>query len=216
MSFTKASALLCAATTIVVATMPTSARADTLLGSFENSLSGPLGNWTLPGTVNYSATGATDGAVSAAITPPVGFNWSIALNGNEPLRDAILANDKIAFDVTITQAYTPGVAEYVVFLASFNSNSTGWQQAGSNLLSPGGENALGQTKQTFVWDYPNNVVNAASPWSQFNIATNFGPSSGTAPTIFIDNVRLIAVPEPAALATLASAGTLLFRRRRSA
>jgi hypothetical protein len=192
----------------------------TLLGSFEGNLSGPLGTWSYTNGTSgtFSSTvGVTEGTQSAAITVVPNFNWAMALNGNEPLRDAILANDLIAFDVTIETPYTPGVAEYMVFFASLNSEGTGWQQTAANLrpLGGGSDNAMGTTKVTFVWDYPQTAMNATSAWAQFNLATNFGPASGTVPTMHIDNFRLIPIPEPTSLGALALGGLVALRRRRA-
>ena len=195
--------------------------ADVLLGSFENSMAGSLeGTWSVSSASQaYSPTGATDGASTVALTPGApGFAWTLALNGNAVLRDAILANDAIAFDVTVPSGpQTPGVWEYMVFGAAFNS-AGGWQQTPTNVTrSGGGDNAWNTDKVTFVWDYPANVVSAASSWSQFNIALNSGNLGGNPPpTVYIDNVRL--VPEPAALGLVAVAGgaMALGRRRRKA
>lgn len=207
----------CVAASMLAATA-TAASADVLLGDFENSLAGPLGTWSGSGgvTLTYSSTnGVSSGSSSLQVQRSAqGFDWSLALNGNEPLRDAILANDKLAFDVTMVTGPQPPTFPYSVFLASLNSNATGWTQATANLTSVSGENGWNTDKVTFIWDYPQTGMNASSPWSQINIATNIGNVTGPIPAIYIDNVRLIAAPEPASLCGLASVLTLGLRRRR--
>lgn len=190
----------------------------TMIGSFENTLSEPLGNWTtVPAGNSYSSTGVTHGASSLSFIPASGFQWALTFNGNAPLRDEILANDMLLFDVTVPGQYVPGISEYMVFYASFNSDSVGWQQTSANLqrVDGGGENALGGDRITMMWNYSLHatqpIVNPGSPWSQLNIATNWGGSQR--PTMYIDNVRLARIPEPATLGALIAAGALVLRRR---
>jgi hypothetical protein len=88
----------------------------TMIGSFENTLSEPLGNWTtVPAGNSYSSTGVTHGASSLSFIPASGFQWALTFNGNAPLRDEILANDMLLFDVTVPGQYVPGISEYMVF-----------------------------------------------------------------------------------------------------
>lgn len=207
--------LMIAAATAACASL---AGASVLVGSFENTLSEPLGNWTtVPAGNSFSGTGATDGSSSLSFVAASGFNWALTFNGNEPLRDAILDNDMLLFDVTVPGEYIPGISEYMVFYASFNSESTGWQQTSANLqrTDGGGDNALGGDRITMMWNYSLHgtqpIVNPASSWSQFNIATNWGGAQR--PTMYVDNVRLARIPEPATLGALVAAGALVLRRR---
>lgn len=205
-------------TAAIVTAVASAASADVLLGDFENSLLSPLGTWSGSGNValSYSGTtGVSSGSSSLVVQRSAqGFDWSLALNGNEPLRDAILANDKLAMDVTMVTGPLAPPFPYSVFLASLNSATTGWQQATANLTSSSGENGWNTDKVTFIWDYPQTAMNASSPWSQINIATNLGNITGPVPAIHIDNIRLIAVPEPATLSAVAGVVALGLRRRR--
>lgn len=216
----------------------TVASADVLLGGFEGDLSSPLAdtNWALRNNVatlntgaaaanfGYFPLGATQGSTSMRIRIPGGFTWGLELTqgggGGNTFRDAWNSHDALLFDVTIVGGTpTPAAGPYQVFLASINSDGTGgtWNQAAANLTRTdgGGENAINNEQTvTMRWNYraEGKLFPAdTNDFAQLNIATN-GGNYDIAPYGHFDNVRLVAIPEPASLSALGA--LLLVRRRR--
>jgi hypothetical protein len=129
-----------------------------LVGSFENSLSSPLGGtWEGPGLENptYVTTGATDGSSALAIHHPTGWNIEAIFRGGMPLAQATAQHDFLLIDVTTSDLGVSGDGwspSWRQLFVVFNSNDDygGWQQ--NQFDVPVAPDAGGSQTETVILD----------------------------------------------------------------
>jgi hypothetical protein len=169
------------------------------------------------------------GSYSLAFTPTSANAFTFALQYNNLATAQMLASThKLSLDVHfISSEWTDTGGDGWVRWdqASINSDTGGWSQTSNanitdsaNPSYPGSwdPNNWGTSHtRTLIYDFTGlgNVPGGA--WGQFNISINMGNIEGKG-NFYIDNVQLIAVPEPASLSLfgLGSVVWLLARRRK--
>jgi hypothetical protein len=200
-----------------------------VIGDFEGALDS---GWQLgfnPTTGAPSTTWASTGSYSLAIKPstPNAFSFSLQFN-DLATAQKLASTHKLQFDVHfISSEWTDAGGDgYVRWdIASLNSDAGGWSQLGNaNITDPANPSYPGSWDpnnwgashtRTLIYDFTGLGNTPSGAWGQFNLSVNMGNIEG-AGNFYIDNVQLVAVPEPStlALAGLGSAALLLARRRR--
>jgi hypothetical protein len=213
-------------------------RAQTLAYSFESPAVNPDGFGPNGGgvTIAQSTTGVTEGSSSLSMSVVAGATFVGALTGNvaAPINDPP-GVQAILFDLTITDPFTTGFA--LIGVTVFGASQPGdGQQFGLQAQFADFESIDGKAAGTYN-DVRIDLASATHPLTfatgqSFNqimgtvgsgandiIPTGFQfflNKSNTAPvTVYIDNVRVVGIPEPA---TLGMAGApflalLAWRRR---
>jgi hypothetical protein len=199
-----------------------------LIGNFEGALES---GWVLgfnPVTGAPSTAWASVGNYSLAFAPttPNAFTWSLQFN-NLAVAQQLATTHRLALDVHFissewTDTGAPGWVRWDQ--ASINSASGGWSQTtdinitdSANPSYPGSWDPLnwGAThSRTLTYDFTGLGNTPAGAWGQFNISVNMGGIEGVG-NFYVDNVRLVVVPEPSGAVLFALGGALCgFARRR--
>lgn len=199
-----------------------------LLYSFEGSLEGwgPSGfsAGVTPPDINLSAIGVTDGASSLEAVHNAGpqFSWNASVvvdDAGDPARYAILSNaaanaatSTIDFDVTIDASNVPDDVTFYQIGFSFQSDAGFGQVFDVPVVGDG------FTSGTFNISIPLTDFGAQTPvanssFYRLTFSQNLDGDPRGAPSVYIDNIRV--VPEPASLGLLAlgALGTLSRRRQ---
>jgi PEP-CTERM motif len=200
-----------------------------VIGDFEGALDP---GWALgfnPTTGAPSTTWASTGSYSLAMKPSSLNAFSFSLQFNDLVTAQKLASThKLQFDVHfISSEWTDAGGDgYVRWdIASLNSDTGGWSQLGNaNITDPANPSYPGSWDpnnwgashtRTLTYDFTGLGNNPGGGWGQFNLSVNMG-NIEAAGNFYIDNVRLVAVPEPStlALAGLSSLALMMARRRK--
>jgi len=200
-----------------------------VIGDFEGALDP---GWALgfnPTTGAPSTTWASTGSYSLAMKPSTLNAFSFSLQFNDLVTAQKLASThKLQFDVHfISSEWTDAGGDgYVRWdIASLNSENGGWSQLGNaNITDPANPSYPGSWDpnnwgashtRTLTYDFTGLGNNPSGGWGQFNISVNMG-NIEAAGNFYIDNVQLVAVPEPStlALAGLSSLALMMARRRK--
>lgn len=213
--------LLGAALAAGVIALAVPASANVVIGNFEGGVAeAGWGEWSggvqpFSSIITISNEAATLGSGSAKIVR-AGYDQNLAFGADLPARQAFLAHDKLQFDVIYPASTTGGFAQ--IFEVALNSPA-GF--IGLNLSGDGvgwGPNGGGAITRTYTYDYSSGATNHKTNWLangtpgyiEMIFATN---SDSTHGVFYIDNVQLVAIPEPSGLAAVAAAGVVLRRRR---
>lgn len=189
------------ASLIVSGLLAASAQAA-LLNSFENQANG----WAA--IAGYSTTtGVTEGSYSAMVNVPTGWSNGPFKSGWSPnLLTDLAAGDTIYMDVTPSFPVPAGCHLQIAWQLQ-QANGTGTGDVGYMSV-----NATGTTTVSYAYagaftpDLSN--LTAAGGWANVSVVTNVGgvdPGTGLAyvpGTVYFDNFRVGAVPEPASLGLL--------------
>jgi PEP-CTERM motif len=197
-----------------------------VIGDFEGSLEP---GWVVTAgsgapSTNWSSTGSS----SLQLTPSGnGFAWALQFNDlatAQKLSSTHLLQFDAHWDSSEWQPDTNADGWLRWDIGSLNSELGGWSQiTDANITDPANPSYPGSWDpnnwgsshtRTLTYDFTTLGYDpTGSSWAQFNLAYNFG-NIETIGNLYIDNVRLIAVPEPGSLALLGIAVALLFIRRR--
>lgn len=169
-----------------------------LITSWENA-GGPSG-------ASYSDIGVTDGSYSLAVSQPSGWDSTIVLTRYNATASALAAelraNPILAIDLTVLMQ---GVASFQFYLVIQSAQNMSWVQ--SPVLASVSQSL---EKTTVQWDLSSvAITDDPGNWFQVLIVT----IQGSAQTVYLDNLRTIAVPEPAGLAVAGFAALPLMRSR---
>jgi MYXO-CTERM domain-containing protein len=184
------------------------ASADVMLSDFESG--------TLDGWQNYSGNPIANVEIGGSKTMQLTINnqyWgqSVMQDWSNPQLTTtnFNANSQLEFDVWIPSSYTWGGLAYHAELQSAGDPNWSGADLGLNV-------ALKDAWQHVVYDYSAGLPRTGA---MTNLVTWFnpgwGPDAYTAQVIYIDNIKLTQVPEPAALGLLSVGGIALIRRRRA-
>lgn len=203
--------------------LPMTASADFLIQSFEtadltqpNNISVNGGNVASSG---FSTTGVTDGASSYEVTPNASgatFLLRIDALNNPGLIAALRANPVVAFDITAPTDPNPnngengfGTVRIVNSLAGgFDASSPG-AYYDTYVAYGAGPIASSFTLTTAQIDALEDPTNTYA-----EITLGINGQGGEIPTVFYDNIRVLAVPEPASLMLLGLGSLAMLGRRR--
>jgi len=229
--------LVAAAAVLVMLAFSTAAQAQ-LLYSFESPAVNPDGFGPNGGgiTVTQDVIGATNGLHSMNDTIVAGATFVGALTTQLPaqLNGSPLPVQSVQFDYTIVTPFVGNFAVAGITMFGFNGplGQFGLQAQFADIEHFEGK-APGTYTATIDLTSATNPLTFATGQSYNDIftsgtpdASHLNPSgfqiffnkSNDAPlTVYIDNVRLVQVPEPASIATVtAGLGLLMVRRRRQA
>jgi hypothetical protein len=191
--------------------MSAMSRADLLLEGFEGSINGSAKDATV--TFTNSTDFVTQGTQCAVVQSVTGwYNSAFAINVN----GADIKNSetkRLLIDITAPVSSFSGGWGSDVFIV-MQGDGFGWTAGPSQAVS-------GANKQTFTFDYSGfnlSGVPENPSWFEVNFMTAFGgPEDGSyvPGPIYVDNMRLEVIPEPATLGLvgLVGAGMLFIRRR---
>lgn len=216
--------LLRAAMAVGFAVLAVPAGASVVIGNFEGGVAeAGWGEWSggvqpFSSIITISNEAATLGSGSAKIVK-AGFDQNLAFGSDFATRQAFMAHDKLLFDVVYPATTSSGWSQ--IFELAINSQYGGF--VGVNFSGDGagwGPNGGGAIIKTYTYDYSSGtgatnhkadwLANGMPGWIELIFATN---NDGVHDTFYIDNVRLVAIPEPSGLAAVGAAALLLRRRR---
>lgn len=207
-----------------LALLPAAASADFVVNSFENEdLDRPVRiavNAADVATSGFSATAVTEGASSYEVVPNktgASFLLRIDVLSNPGILDALAANPVVAFDVSVPVDADPADA----------FGGLGTVHIVNSLVGGFDASTPGSYYDDYV-PYDGTVVESTFTLTEAQIADLEDPSNTYAeitlgvnvqageaiPTVYFDNVRVLAIPEPATLALLSLGGLALAGRRR--
>ena len=195
-----------------------------VIGDFEGALDP---GWAVSGgTTAFSTTWKTSGNYSLRFTPAAaGFSWAFQFSDATVVQQ-LASTHLLQFDVAWIQSQwlpeTGGDAWVRWDIGALNSDS-GWQQiTDASITDPANPSYPGSWdpinwgalhSRTLTYDFTG--LTASGGWGQLMISENFGAAE-TIGSYYIDNVRLVAIPEPGTLALLGLAGAAMLIRRRIA
>lgn len=180
-----------------------------LLYSFETGTEGFVNpGWSVGDTVlSQSTTGATEGSNALKMARPGtsnGFRWIVADGVSQAVKNDLKLATKVYVDVTLGTDF--GASNW--FKMALVINQANWNQTGELLISPTG---TGLTTLEFDIATIASGIDT-SGWMRFGFSLNSdGPSAAT---VYVDNIRTNAVPEPATLAAIGMGLVALRARRR--
>ncbi|HXR04820.1 MAG TPA: PEP-CTERM sorting domain-containing protein [Verrucomicrobiae bacterium] len=196
---------------IAVSALQTATAQTILVNSWENSVEGwgtLEANWTSGGF--STTTGVTQGSYSWILNAAGSPDYGAALGGTAST--ALTADLANAASVSV-DVYATGFS-YMQWDLTLNGGGLGYQSTDGYTYS---QSPVIGTESTLTFTIPSSfrATLAANP----TIATslNFQIGGGNPGTVYLDNLVVTEVPEPASLALmgLGAVGLVLFRRRNS-
>jgi len=196
---------------------------------------------SMPAKYGYSTIGATDGSTSLRLTQS-GWNQNLAVRSYEDtlagypngIVSNFLADQYVAIDVTFVKSeWTPTAGGNGYTQIELNIQGTGLSWTGLGMPdvdtgNPGypggwdGANFPAVYTTTYMWDISafhdgdfDNLELTATPtdgYVNFIFQTNSG-GFDTYGNYYLDNLRLVAAPEPVTIALLGLGGLFLRRRK---
>lgn len=198
-----------------------------VIGDFEGAME-PGWNVTF-GSGVVSSDWASTGTSSLKLTPSAGgFSWAVQFN-DLTTAQKLASTHYLRLDVHWESAQWQPDAGNNGWVrwdqGSLNSATGGWGQTtdanitdSANPSYPGSwdPNSWGASHtRTLTYNFTGLGNTPGGGWGQFNLSYNFG-NIETIGSFYVDNVQLVAVPEPTtlALAGLGSLALVLARRRK--
>lgn len=176
-----------------------------------------------------SGIGATSGTGSLRATDADGggtFAWVAVINVNAtPANVAAFAaasanpsNYTLEFDVTTHASTMPDWTNFVNGFVVINSQNGSFDQSTATTWNFSGTDTWGtQHASVSFADLENaNAAAHGGNWFELGFSLNGDWPSASAGSIYIDNIQLNAVPEPASVALMGLSGLALLARRRHA
>lgn len=181
------------------------------LFSFESGLEGFYNpNWSVGDvSLTQSGTGATSGSSALKIVRPGtsnGFRWILADGVSSAIKSDMMMATRAYMDVTVGTDF--GASNWLK-IGFMYQQTNGWQQTTEQTLT------VGPGTQTLEFDITALTTGSnATDWARIGFSINSDGPAAT--TLYIDNIRTNAVPEPGTLLALgAGIAAIAARRRRS-
>jgi hypothetical protein len=185
------------------------------------------GGFGFPGTTvawENSGIGATSGTGSLKVTAPVdAFSWGAVINvladpANVAALAAASANPslwQLEFDVTLDQSTMPDWTNFVNGTIVLNSQNGGFDQAPEPWVFGGGDTwGTRHAVVPFSQLEDGNAAPHGGNWLEMGFAIN-GDWGDVPGSMYIDNIQINLIPEPASLALVGMAAfAAVFATRR--
>jgi hypothetical protein len=198
-----------------------------VIGDFEGAIES---GWNVTaGSGAVSSDWASTGTSSFKLTPAAsGFAWAVQFNDlttAQKLASTHLLRLDVHWESAQWQPDTGNEGWVRWDQGSLNSDTGGWgQTSNANITDSGNPSYPGSWDpnnwgashtRTLTYNFTGLGNTPGGAWGQFNLSYNFG-NIETIGSFYVDNVQIVAVPEPTtlALAGLGGAALLLARRRK--
>lgn len=192
-----------------ILTTATLLQAQTVIGNFE---SGSLDGWTAgSSTLSFDTVGTTLGSSSLKLVAPGGWNAVISRDVTSLISLLSQTGTTISLDITARNDDNSIPSWWLGNEIVLQSDTTGWVGLGGQTTPIGWGPQT--TTETYAIPTATSALLASATWAQLILINNTGAGS----TIYVDNIAINAVPEPAtaSLIGLAAASLLIFRRRQA-
>jgi hypothetical protein len=182
-------------------------QAQTVIGDFE---SGSFDTWTAgTATLSFDTVGTTLGSSSLKIVAPGGWNAVLSRDVTSFISLLAQTGTTISLDITARNDDNSIPSWWLGNEIVLQSDTTGWVGLGGQGTPIGWGPQT--TTETYTIPAATSALLAAATWAQVILVNNTGDGA----TIYVDNIVITAVPEPAtaSLIGLGLAGLLVGRRR---
>jgi hypothetical protein len=185
-------------------------QAQTIIGDFESS---SLDGWSSGNsTLTFDTVGVTLGSSSLKLVAP--GNWNTVLSRDVTSFISLLsqAGTTISLDITARNDDNSVPSWWLGNEIILNSDTTGWVGLGGQGTGVGWGPQT--THETYSISAGTAALLASATSAQLILVNNTG---GNGATIYLDNIAITSVPEPAAACLLGVgvASLLIFRRRQA-
>jgi hypothetical protein len=184
-------------------------QAQMVIGNFE---SGNLDGWSAgSSTISFDTVGATLNSSSLKIAAPGGWNTVLSRGVTDLIPSLSLAGTTISLDITARNDDGSIPDWWLGNEIILQSDTTGWVGLGGQSTAIGWGPAT--THEVYAIPAATSALLASATWAQLILANNTG---GGGATIYVDNIAVNAIPEPAAACLIGLGLAVLAIRRRRA